>query len=222
MQIYTQALKQFLLKDGPTDRRTPKRNGPKVVFIIPSARREVELRDEKVLATWPWARSSTPTPSRSTSRHERTKGSRHRPRQRRDAPGTRARRRRDERREPDHANDGISQEPEHALVKMGRRFFSTRSSGSTRVFALHPFCRSRARFAQRSPLSLGGTRRIPLFGAQPSEPVHDHIWEWNSIPARIPNTPAYQRALGECREQKVVVVVDVKNSNYQNYFAAHV
>ena len=48
MQIYTQALKQFLLKDGPTDRRTLKRNGPKMVFIIPSARREVELRDEKV------------------------------------------------------------------------------------------------------------------------------------------------------------------------------
>ena len=48
MQIYTQALVQFLLKDGPTDRRTPKRNGPKMVFIIPSARREVELRDEKV------------------------------------------------------------------------------------------------------------------------------------------------------------------------------
>ena len=48
MQIYTQALKQFLLRDGPTDRRTPKRNGPKMVFIIPSARREVELRDEKV------------------------------------------------------------------------------------------------------------------------------------------------------------------------------
>ena len=48
MKIYTQALKQFLLKDGLTDRRTPKRNGPKMVFIIPSARREVELRDEKV------------------------------------------------------------------------------------------------------------------------------------------------------------------------------
>ena len=48
MQIYTQALKQFLLKDGHTDRRTPKRNGPKMVFISPSARREVELRDEKV------------------------------------------------------------------------------------------------------------------------------------------------------------------------------
>ena len=48
MQMYTQALQQFLLKDGPTDRRTPKRNGPKMVFIIPSARREVELRDEKV------------------------------------------------------------------------------------------------------------------------------------------------------------------------------
>ena len=48
MQIYTQALKQFLLTDGPTLRRTPKRNGPKMVFIIPSARREVELRDENV------------------------------------------------------------------------------------------------------------------------------------------------------------------------------
>ena len=48
MQIYTQALKQFLLTDGPTHRRTPKRNGPKMVFIIPSARREVELRDEKI------------------------------------------------------------------------------------------------------------------------------------------------------------------------------
>ena len=48
MQIYTQALVQFLLKNGPTDRRAPKRNRPQIVYIIPSARREVKLRDEKV------------------------------------------------------------------------------------------------------------------------------------------------------------------------------
>ena len=46
--VQAKALIQFLLKDGPTGRRTPKRNGPKMVFIIPSARREVELRDENV------------------------------------------------------------------------------------------------------------------------------------------------------------------------------
>ena len=48
MQCTSKALNQFLLKDGPTDRHTPKRNGPKMVFIIPSARREVKLRDENM------------------------------------------------------------------------------------------------------------------------------------------------------------------------------
>lgn len=105
--------------------------------------------------------------------------------------------------EPEHAGDGISCEPEHALVKTGRRFFPPRSSKSTRLLALRSFCLSRARSAHRGLLSLGGTRRIPLFGAQPSEPVHDHIWEWNSSPKEF---RTYQRARGECRELRVVAV----------------
>ena len=54
---------------------------------------------------------------------------------------------------------------------------------------------------------MGGTRRTPLLGALPSDSVHVQIWEWNSIPERILNTPAYQRARRECQEQRVIVVV---------------
>ena len=73
--VQQRALIQFLLTDGPTHRRTPKRNGPKVVFIIPSARREDELRDEKIAGYLAAPRGSTSAPSRSTSRPRRNQGS---------------------------------------------------------------------------------------------------------------------------------------------------
>ena len=43
----------------------------------------------------------------------------------------------------------------------------------------------------------------------PSEPIHVHIREWNSVRECILNKPAFQRAQGECREQRVFVGVVV-------------
>ena len=131
--MYTQALKQFLLKDGPIDRCTPKRNGPKMVFIIPSARREVELRDEKVAGYLARERAA----------------------RRPHLPGALVGKNGPRAADADHASDEMSREPEHALVKTGCRFFPTRSSRSTRLFALRSFYRSRARSAQAWPALIG-------------------------------------------------------------------
>ena len=203
----------------------------------------------KWLATWPRARGSTSTPTRSTSRHEQT------------TPATRCL--------PPSLERCVLNGPEFFLSALEHIHTGTRTHAgedgvqilSNPLEQIHtilssPFLfialrrgslsgavrsgvdRSRARFAQawialrrgslrlgqanrfmtifghgiqsahRGPFSVGGTRRIPLFGVQPSEPVHDHIWEWNSIPERIPNTPAsaYQRVRVECREQRVGAV----------------
>ena len=145
MQIYTQALKQFLIADWPTHRRTPKINGPKMVFIIPSAQREVELKDEKVAGYLAAPRGSTSAPSWSTSWPRRNQGSQTQttPATRRDDPGTRARQRRD------------------AFRPASRDVFCTgaNSSSPTRAnppeyFLSVPFI-ARARFAQAWPILSG-------------------------------------------------------------------
>ena len=43
----------------------------------------------------------------------------------------------------------------------------------------------------------------------PSESIRVHIREWNSVRECILNTPAFQQARGECREQRVFVGVVV-------------
>ena len=74
------ALAQFYLKTGPTDTHThtqiPQDEMDLEVFIAPSARREDELREENVLATWPRSCGWTTAPSRSTSRQRKDQGSR--------------------------------------------------------------------------------------------------------------------------------------------------
>ena len=69
--MYKQFLKQFYLETGPTDThmhtQIPQKEMDLEVFIAPSARREDELREENVLATWPRSRGWTTAPSRSTS-----------------------------------------------------------------------------------------------------------------------------------------------------------
>ena len=176
MQIYTQALKQFLLKDGPTHRCTPKRNGPKMVFIIPSARREVELRDEKIAGYLAAPHGSTSTPSWSTSRPRRNQGS-----QTQTMPATR---RAENQSTP--VTRCLSPSLERCVLNR-REFFLSRSSRSTRIFPLRSFYRSRARFAQAWPV-LSGWDKMHSLDAQPSESVHDHIWEWNSVRSSLGGT----------------------------------
>jgi len=165
-----------------------------------------------------------------------------------------------------------TREPEHALVKTGRRSFLTRSSRSNQptLILSSPFLlslsgavrsgvdrcqarfaqvwiaqvwiavrrgslrhgslrrgslsgavrsgvdRSQARFAQawlalgRGSLRRGsfavGNTTFPLLGTLPSKRLLTIFG--NGIQSeRIPNTPAFQRACGECREQRVFVVV---------------
>ena len=78
--MYKQFLKQYYLETGPTDTYTntqiPQKEMDLEVFIAPSARREDELREQNVLATWPRSRGSTSAPSRSTSRQRTDQGSR--------------------------------------------------------------------------------------------------------------------------------------------------
>ena len=78
--MYKQKHLTILLKDGAhghththahTD--TQKEMDLKV-FIIPSARKEVELRGENMLATWPSSRGSMSAPSRSTSHQRKDQG----------------------------------------------------------------------------------------------------------------------------------------------------
>ena len=186
-----------------------------MVFIIPSARREVELRDEKVagylavrldVRTFPEHQSAKKEPGQPDADHASHKTSR----------------------EPEHASDEMpfAQPREMCLPLRAPADSHARPDSNaladslalslsrfSRSFALPilsldvPFIalgrgsllvtRSRVRFTQ-AWLAL---RRGP------SEPIHDHIWEWNSIPERIPNTPAFQRACRACREQMVIVVV---------------
>ena len=104
-------------------------------------------------------------------------------------------------REPEHACDEIPFAQPREMLFERARILPLRARADPPDYLLSvPFIALGRGPLRRGLLSVGGTRRIPLFGVQPSEPVNGHIWEWNSIPERIPNTPTYQRARGGCRE----------------------
>jgi len=90
-------------------------------------------------------------------------------------------------REPEHAGDEMPFAQPREMRFERAQILPLRAPADPPDYLLSvPFISLRCGPLRCGPSSVGGTRRIPLLGALPSEPVHDHIWEWNSVRSSWP------------------------------------